>query len=967
MNASSAPTLAQCIALVEATYGLDVASAKSLGSHEDLNVLITDAKGARWVAKFAHPSAPVGRCEAQVAALASLGREGEQGEGRIGIPSVLPAQDGALVHVASLDGERPCWLVEYMDGATVTDRAVPPAGFAEDLGRCVAQVLEDLAPLDRDAFTADNPWDMRNADAMINAALPVMDADESLRVGAAYATAKARLAGLERALPVQVIHGDLTSDNVLVDSTDRLCAVIDFGDIGTGWRVAELAVAMTSVLHHDGDGRGLALDVMRGFASRATLADAEIASLWPLVVLRAAVLVSSAALVAAEDPGNDYARARRPLERRMLERALGWDLDEAELLLRHAGGAVPAQTEAVAPMFEAPLVSWLSLAVDSPVHDAGAFLDEASAGLALVAAAKAEGEAGHGGFAATVPFEHRLMPAALGQDAPRSFALGIEVRAPEGAVVSSPGAGTVSVTESGDLVVALDHGGSVIVGGLDHAIAAGERVEAGERIGTVGAEALWLQRCTSATAMPPRFAHAGNEDAWKALCPDPAVLLGHAAPASAPDPEGTELKALREAHVADAQEFYYARPPRIERGWRHHLIDATGRGYLDMVNNVAILGHGDPRIAAAVNSQLLRLNTNSRFHYGAIAEFSARLAAKAPEGLDYVFLVNSGSEAVDLALRIVKAATARGEVLALTEAYHGWTVGADAVSTSLGDNPNALETRPAWVHLLDAPNTYRGRHRGDEAWRYSREAVDRIAQLTASGVELAGMISEPIFGNGGGVLLPDGYLEAVWGAVRAAGGLVISDEVQVSYGRLGKHFWGFEQQGVVPDVIAVAKAMGNGHPLGAVITTREIAKAFGAEGSFFSSAGGSPVSCVVGSTVLDIVEGDGLQERAERIGTMLRDGLIALGERFPALGAVHGMGLYLGVEVVSGGPDEPDARAAREICEALLGHGVIVQTTGDHKNVLKIKPPLTLDEEGVERFMAALESVLVLRESRAAL
>jgi len=425
--------------------------------------------------------------------------------------------------------------------------------------------------------------------------------------------------------------------------------------------------------------------------------------------------------------------------------------------------------------------------------------------------------------------------------------------------------------------------------------------------------------------------------------------------------------ARRDAAFAAVQEHYYPEPPQIERGWRHHLVNTTGRAYLDMINNVAILGHGEPRLTEAVAQQMGRLNTNSRFHYEALVEFSEALAARAPEGLDVVMLVNSGSEAVDLAIRVARAATGRSDILALTEAYHGWTVGADAISTSIGDNPGALTTRPEWVHLLDAPNTYRGRHRGADAHLYLADALARLEDLDARGVALAGVVSEPIFGNGGGIMLPKGYLRGLWAAVRERGGVCVSDEVQVSYGRLGEYFWGFEQQLVVPDVIAVAKAMGNGHPLGAVITTREIADAFAVEGSFFSSAGGSPVSCVVGSTVLRVLEEDGLQDNARVVGALLADGLRALATRYPVLGAVHGMGLYLGVEVVSGGPDEPDPEAAAEICVDLLEEGIIVQPTGDHKNVLKIKPPLTIDADAVSFFLAALDGVLERRASRAAM
>ncbi len=180
------------------------------------------------------------------------------------------------------------------------------------------------------------------------------------------------------------------------------------------------------------------------------------------------------------------------------------------------------------------------------------------------------------------------------------------------------------------------------------------------------------------------------------------------------------------------QEHYYSHPPRIERGWREYLVGVDGRVYLDMVNNVASVGHAHPRIHAAVSRQTRLLNTNSRFHYAAITEYGERLAALLPDELDTVFFVNSGSEAVDLAIRLAMAATSRQDIVAMAEAYHGWTYASDAVSTSIADNPNALETRPDWVHTVDAANSYRGRHRGPDAARYAPEAVERIRALAAA-------------------------------------------------------------------------------------------------------------------------------------------------------------------------------------------------------------------------------------------
>ena len=202
--------------------------------------------------------------------------------------------------------------------------------------------------------------------------------------------------------------------------------------------------------------------------------------------------------------------------------------------------------------------------------------------------------------------------------------------------------------------------------------------------------------------------------------------------------------------------------------------------------------------------------------------------------------MNSGSEASDLALRLAMAATGRRDVVAVREAYHGWTYATDAVSTSMADNPNALATRPDWVHTVESPNSFRGKFRGADAGRYAAEAVAQIEGLIADGRAPAAFIAEPVYGNAGGMALPDRYLEQVYAAVRAGGGLAIADEVQVAYGRLGNWFWGFEQQNVVPDIVSVAKSTGNGSPLGAVITSREIADRFSSQGYFVRSLACQP-------------------------------------------------------------------------------------------------------------------------------
>lgn len=237
--------------------------------------------------------------------------------------------------------------------------------------------------------------------------------------------------------------------------------------------------------------------------------------------------------------------------------------------------------------------------------------------------------------------------------------------------------------------------------------------------------------------------------------------------------------------------------------------------------------------------------------------------------------------------------------------------------------------------------------------------MDAIRSLIAEGHAPAAFLAEAYYGNAGGMPLPEGYLEQVYDAVRGGGGLAIADEMQVGYGRLGHWFWGFEQQNVVPDIVTIAKAMGNGHPLGAVITRRDIAENYRNQGYFFSSAGGSPVSSITGLTVLDILRDEGLQANARVVGDHLKAALERLGERHSIVGAVHGAGLYLGLEFVRDRESlEPATAETTAICERMRELGVIIQPTGDRQNILKIKPPLTLTIEGADFFAAMLDRML---------
>jgi 4-aminobutyrate aminotransferase-like enzyme len=511
------------------------------------------------------------------------------------------------------------------------------------------------------------------------------------------------------------------------------------------------------------------------------------------------------------------------------------------------------------------------------------------------------------------------------------------------------------------IVIEGDFGSIEIAGAeTERDLHSSEDCKAGQRIGRVPAnKSIFIQWHLPSSPIAPVFTSAAELPAWKRLTADPALLLGISPASWLPNPEVERER--RTKATPGAAERYYETPPEMERGWRELMYDTTGRAYIDMVNNVAGIGHAHPAMADAIHQQLLTLNTNNRFLYASLADYVERLAALAPHpSLSAVLLVNSGSEAVDLALRLAKAYTRRKDVVCLREAYHGWTAASDAVSTSDWDNPGAQASRPAWVHAADAVNTYHGTHRGhDSGSAYAADVDALLDKMDAAGTPVGAFISEPVFGNGGGVLYPDGYLKAVYASVRRRGGLCIADEVQVGLGRLGHATWGVQTQDAVPDIICAAKALGNAYPLGCVYTTPEISAALAQEGMFFSSAGGATASAVAGLAVLDVMRDERLQENAALVGDHLHARLNALMERFEIVGHVYGMGFYQGVELVRNRETlEPAVEETAWICERLLNHGVIMQATSERRNVLKIKPPLTLTRAHADVFVDALARVL---------
>ncbi|MFF0223381.1 aminotransferase [Streptomyces sp. NPDC004629] len=942
--------------------GVDV-RAETLGSQQDANFLLRDDDGtALAVLKIAHPAFSAAEIDAQDIAADLIAAAHPE----LRIATVLRRPDGSpqRTTVDTTSGPAIARLMRYLPGGPLSGpRHLSPSAVAA-MGTIGGKISTALRDFRHPGLKRVLQWDLQHADRVVAQLAEHIEPERRAAVQSATADAWAQVHKLAAELPSQAVHLDLTDDNLIRSPDGHLPTpdgVIDFGDLTTSWAVGELAVTLSSMLHHDGVEPHHVLPAVRAFHAVRQLAAAEAEALWPLVVLRAAGLVASGRHQAAVDEDNAYAKAALDREWRMFEQATRLPLAVMAHLVKDATGLadVPARTDPPAHFvlrgLGADTIDLLDLSTGADSMDHGAWL-EAGTVDRLSASALADGATA----VATRYAQPRLAEApALSALSAATVPTGIDLWLGRPAVAQAPGTGKILTAAPGR--VEIGYGPQVLTlsfpDTVDPVVSTGSTVQAGgDLVHLHSGTSLHLALRYADGPSVPALVRPEHAAGWLALTTDPAPLIGLPAADRAAD---GDLLDRRDAVFATVQEHYYAEPPRIERGWRHHLLSTDGRSYLDIVNNVTPLGHAHPRVERAVSRQLRRLNTNSRFHYASVVEFTERLAALLPEPLDTVFLVNSGSEAVDLGLRLAIGASGQHDVVALREAYHGWTYASDAVSTSLQDNPNALATRPNWVHTVDSPNSYRGRHRGADALRYGPEAVAVIDELAASGRPAGAFIGETFYGNAGGIALPDGYLADVYAAVRRHGGLAVADEVQVGYGRLGHWFWGFEQQQVVPDIVCVAKAMGNGHPLGAVITSASIADRYRDQGYFFSSTGGSPVSSVVGLTVLDTLRDEDLQGNAVRVGGRLKSRLEELAIRYGIIGAVHGSGLYLGLELVRDRITlEPATEETAELCDRMLDLGVVVQPTGDHLNILKIKPPLCIDDTAVDFFADMLDRAL---------
>jgi 4-aminobutyrate aminotransferase-like enzyme/Ser/Thr protein kinase RdoA (MazF antagonist) len=1002
-------------ALADRLFGL-TAKAEALPSERDQNFLLIQDEGRKSVLKIANPEENRGILEMQNEAMRRLA---ETAPGLC--PTVHPNAEGETISVVEESGTRYfVRLVSYAEGIPLA-RVRPHSGeLLRDLGRAAGRLSRGLDGFDHPAAHRGFAWDLQAGTEVVRRHLGLI-ANQARRalVGRFAdwfdADAAPGLAGLKR----RVVHNDANDYNVIVCPPEMatadfgrrtIAAIVDFGDMIHSYALAEPAAACAYAMLDKDDPLAAAAAVTAGYHAEWPLDEGEADGLYPLIVLRLLLSVSLCAYQTRLRPDDPYLKISNAQVWALLEKLNTIPPALARAHLRRACGFAPCAAEAravawlrghpseFAPVLGFPLAgvrrSIFDLSVGSPlIGNPGTAVDpEALTAILFGEMKKAGAVVGLGRYDeariiyAVPSFKPEGKPLAEG----RTVHLGIDVFAEPGAPVHAPLDGIVHSVQ--DNAHPFDYGPTVILehradggrpafytlyGHLRRASVEGLKkglaVRKGGKIAEIGPfpenggwpPHLHFQIILDMLGMEgdyPGVCRASERDIWKSFCPDPNLILGVPA-AELADPwlAPEAILDVRREHIGKSLSVSYKKPLKIVRGFMKYLYDETGRAFLDGVNNVPHVGHSHPRVVEAVQRQMAILNTNSRYLHDNLARFVERLTAQCPPPLGVCFIVNSGSEANDLALRMARQYTNRYDMIVVDGAYHGHLTSLIEISPYKFAGKGGAG-RPPRTQVVPVPDLFQGAYRygdRDAGVHYAADVDTAIEAIRREGREPAGFIAESLLSCGGQIVLPDGYLAEVYRRVRAAGGVCIADEVQVGFGRVGTHFWGFETQGVVPDIITMGKPIGNGFPLAAVVTAPQIADAFANGMEYFNTYGGNPVACAAGLAVFDVIEEEGLQKNALETGHYLRAGLERLKEKHAVIGDVRGRGLFLGFELVTDRRTQGRGTSqAAYIAERMREEGILVSTDGPFKNVIKIKPPICFAKPEADLFLTTLGKIL---------
>jgi len=1000
----------QVSAVLKKFYGIHSRSVRETDAYLGKNYFITGSGGEKYVFKLSPPGEDRKQLEFENRVMQYLHRKWEEGH----CPGIIcrPGDPSGIIQIPAGDHGH-CFgrLITRLPGKLLAHTHPHSDRLLHQLGIFMGRLDSALRDYPGPFATRELKWDLKNG-PRIRSHLTLLPAGEKRKLVRHFFTLfQTRVVPNFPRLRKSLIHNDGNDYNLLTtmadDGKQAISGIVDFGDMARTFTVSELAITAAYIMLKKTDPLQAACRVIRGYHSVFPLKSLEIRLLYFLIAMRLSMSVVFSAQATAREPHNSYLQVSERDAWKLLKRLARIHPRMAEYEFRHACGRSPVPSSSglkqwlkknntrfhpVLPeeFLKERHIRVFDLSVGSPdlvpsqepvdMQQLSATLfnhlqrDEKTTGI---------GRSDEARLFYTTP---QFQDPDLGEN--RTIHLGIDLFVPAGIPVHAPLEGKIHSLQK--IPHPLDYGQVII---LEHqaesrtfytlyghlsrrslrGLRPGKIIRRGElfaRIGEITENGGWpphLHFQIIADMLDfrgdfPGVAPPSRRALYRDLCPDPNLILG--IPRHLLRPRALnrdQVGKLRHRHLSDNLCLHYREPLHIQRGFMQYLYDERGYRYLDTVNNVCHVGHSNPRVVERLARQARVLNTNSRYYHQNIVQLARRITATLPDPLSVCFFVNSGSEANDLALRMARIHTAREDILALENGYHGNTSLLIDISHYKFAGPGGKGPKP-WVHVAPMPDPYHFslKESGLECGLYYARALEnRIREMLSRGQKPAAFICETVIGVGGQIILPTAYLRNVYRAVRKVGGVCIADEVQVGLGRIGEHFWGFQLSGVVPDIVTIGKPAGNGHPLALVVTRPEIARSFNTGMEYFNTFGGNPVSCAAGLAVLDYIREHRLTARARRLGKYFRKGLLRLQDRHPLIGDVRGSGLFMGVELVLDRKSKrPAPRQADYVVERMKTRKILSNTEGPGGNVLKIKPPMVIKRRDIDRFLEILDQVL---------
>ena len=975
--------------------------ASSLPGEYDMNFRIRVDDKDGYILKISRPDTELNALDFQQKLLCHL----EDTANSITAPVVIKDKFGKMLSSFedSFKQIRPVRLLSWIPGRLYHEVNPQRNDLRQSLGLCCGKLTAALANFDHTEAHRTFEWDIANS--MWTCQYSHLFKGNENRIVSHFQDRFLKCQKGYQKLPKSVIHNDPNDHNLVVSNNLEkpvVSAVIDFGDAIFSQTINDLAVCCAYGIMGQNDPLSAALAIVKGYHQGQNLLEEELLYLFDCIAMRLVITVTKSALNKINEPDNIYLQVSEKPAWEVLNKWIEISADFAYFSFRQACGYTPHPEEEafnlwasdinigldqLFPSKKAKECRHLDLSVSS--EWLGHLSEFADFDLFEFKIRKLQKKYPKkiiaGGY-----LEPRLVYSTEAyqkngneRKESRTIHLGIDFWLAADTPVHAPLKGEIVVAENdeGD----KEYGGLIILkhsfekhsffslyGHLSVQSATsrkvGEIIESGEFLGNIGhypENGNWPPHLHFEIMLSmldyqkdfPGVAYASEIETWKSICPDPNLLFKLKTLKENATANNDSLKAYRSKHLGKGMSLSYDEPLQIVRGMGAYLIDQIGTAYLDTVNNVAHVGHEHPLVVKAGQDQMALLNTNTRYLHQNINLLAKELLDTFPTELCVVHFVNSGSEANELALRMAQVVTGNKDVLASEMGYHGNTNACIEISSYKFDGKGGAGC-PEHTNLFPIPDRFRGQYRGEDTGNaYAKEVGNTISALKHKGRKPAAFIIEPIISCGGQIELPKGFLSKAYEYTRKAGGLCISDEVQVGCGRMGKTFWGFQLHDVIPDIVTIGKPLGNGHPVAAVICTRTVANKFANGMEYFNTFGGNPVSCAIATAVLKSVKNEHLQANALHVGNFMKSELKTLAKSYPILKDIRGQGLFLGIELTDD-QLKPLAEQTKYLANRMKDKGILMSIDGPDHNVLKIKPPLVFSKDNALELIVALDSVL---------